>query len=358
VIDFRYHLVSIVAVFLALAIGIVLGSTELQGTTIDGLRASSNSLNNQLTNAEKQRDSYEALSNASDTFIGTSESKLLSGYLAGDRLVIVSEPGAPSSVVGGIEQAAGLAGATVTGEIALQPKFNDLSGATQSSLNAINGELAGKDGTTLNPASSPRTGDEQQAAQLIATAILNTTAGEAGLTDAQAKLVLETYAQQGYLTTNGSVTDRATLAVVVTPQVASTQGSADPVNEVLLALAQEFAPLSGATIVAGSMSGSAASGSAIQVLRASSVSSDVSTVDNADGTMGQISSVWALSNQLAGKSPDSYGISGASAVSPVPPAAPSASPAATPSSSKAPPSSTATASTKATGKVKTTVAKK
>ena len=30
-IDFRYHLVSIVAVFLALAIGIVLGSTELQG---------------------------------------------------------------------------------------------------------------------------------------------------------------------------------------------------------------------------------------------------------------------------------------------------------------------------------------
>ena len=34
-IDFRYHLVSIVAVFLALAIGIVLGSTELQGTTLD-----------------------------------------------------------------------------------------------------------------------------------------------------------------------------------------------------------------------------------------------------------------------------------------------------------------------------------
>ena len=34
-IDFRYHLVSIVAVFLALAIGIVLGSTELRGGTLD-----------------------------------------------------------------------------------------------------------------------------------------------------------------------------------------------------------------------------------------------------------------------------------------------------------------------------------
>ena len=40
-IDFRYHLVSIVAVFLALAIGIVLGSTELQGHTLDALRATS-----------------------------------------------------------------------------------------------------------------------------------------------------------------------------------------------------------------------------------------------------------------------------------------------------------------------------
>ena len=38
-IDFRYHLVSIVAVFLALAIGIVLGSTELQGGTLDVLRS-------------------------------------------------------------------------------------------------------------------------------------------------------------------------------------------------------------------------------------------------------------------------------------------------------------------------------
>ena len=41
-IDFRYHLVLIVAVFLALAIGIVLGSTEPEGTTIDALRTSQN----------------------------------------------------------------------------------------------------------------------------------------------------------------------------------------------------------------------------------------------------------------------------------------------------------------------------
>ena len=38
-IDFRYHLVSIIAVFLALAIGIVVGTTALNGYVVDDLRA-------------------------------------------------------------------------------------------------------------------------------------------------------------------------------------------------------------------------------------------------------------------------------------------------------------------------------
>ena len=37
-IDFRYHLVSIVAVFLALAIGIVVGSTALKPAVLSGLQ--------------------------------------------------------------------------------------------------------------------------------------------------------------------------------------------------------------------------------------------------------------------------------------------------------------------------------
>ena len=41
-IDFRYHLVSIVAVFLALAIGIVIGSTSvLKGAVLSGLQKTS-----------------------------------------------------------------------------------------------------------------------------------------------------------------------------------------------------------------------------------------------------------------------------------------------------------------------------
>jgi hypothetical protein len=353
VIDFRYHLVSIVAVFLALAIGIVLGSTELQGHTIDVLRSSSNSLKSQLSAVSADRDSYQTLAGAGESFLSTAEPKLLDGTLSGQRLVIVTEPGAPSAVINGVKQAAGTAGATVTGTVALQPKFNDVSGTTRSSLNAINAEFASHDNTTLSPAAASQTMYQQQAAQLIATAILNQTAGEAGLTVPDAQGLLSAYAQAGYLTVSGAPTDRATIAVIVTPASAPATGASDPANQVLLAVAQEFATLSAATLVAGSVAGSSPAGSAMAVLRSSSVSGQVSSVDNADTVLGQIVTMWALADQVAGVKPNSYGISGASAVSP-PVAEPSVSPSSSPSSTS---TSTPKATTTPTAKPKRTVKK-
>jgi hypothetical protein len=347
VIDFRYHLVSIVAVFLALAIGIVLGSTELQGTTLDSLRGLTNSLKSQLNAAEAQRNGYEQLAGASDAFLKTAEPKLLDGTLSGDRLVIVTEPGAPSSVVGGVKQAAALAGATVTGTVALEPKFNDLSGATQASLAATNAQLASSDGYALSPASTSQTGYQQNAAQLIAYAILNQTAGQPGLSSEQAQLMLQAYAQGGFLNESGAPWNRATLAVIVTPGSPPADGANDPANQVLLTVAQEFAPMSAATLVAGSVAGTTPAGSAISALRGSSVAGKVSSVDNADTTLGQISAMWALAAQLAGGKPGSYGVLGASAVSP---AVPLPVPSGTPSVTSTPTPSVTGESAKTVGK--------
>ncbi len=354
-IDFRYHLVSIVAVFLALAIGIVLGSTELQGYTIDGLRASSDALSRELSGVSAQRDSYQAEASAQDQFLQSAEPRLLAGLLAGERVVIVTEPGAQGSVVDGVKQAAAWAGATVTGEVALQPKFNDISGANQSSLNSINSSVAGNDGVVLTTGTDPQTAYQQQAAQLISDAILEktataqATANQASLTPATAQALLSAYAQDGYLTITGTPTDMATLAVLVTPQDAPTDGPNDPANQVLLAIAQEFAGASAATLVAGSTAGSAQSASAMAVLRSSSVSAQVSSVDDADTTLGQITVIEALAAQLAGGKPNSYGISGASAVSPVPLPSPSA----TATASATPqPNTTGKATGKTTGKAR------
>jgi hypothetical protein len=331
-IDFRYHLVSIVAVFLALAIGIVFGSTELQGNTIDVLRSSSNSLSRQLSAVSAQRDAYQAQANAEEQFLQSAEPRLLARLLDGEHVVIITEPGAQGSVVDAVKQAAADAGATVTGQVALQPKFNDISAANQSSLDAINSSIAGTDGVVLTTGTDPQTAYQQQAAQLIATAILEKTPGQALLTPTAAQALLSAYAQAGYLT--GAPTAPATLAVLVTPQTAPADGPDDPANQVLLAITQEFASGSAATLAAGTTTGSAQPGSAISVLRSSSVSGQVSTVDNADMTLGQISVIDALAVQLHGGKPNSYGISGASAVSPEP--LPSASATATASATSEP----------------------
>jgi len=332
VIDFRYHLVSIVAVFLALAIGIVLGSTELQGNTIDVLRTSSNLLKNELDQSNAQRNTAQQQLNTNVTFLTAAEPRLLANELPGMRIVLVTEPGASSTVISGVKQAAADAGATVTGEVAIQPRFNDLSGTTQSSLAGLNSSLASTDGTALATPSSQQTINQQQAAQLIGTAILATSAAgqTSGLSAADATTLLGAYAQAGYITITPAVTDRATLAVIVTPDAAPADGQNDPGTQVMLAMAQEFAGESAATVVVGSTAGSSPAGSPIAALRASSVASLVSSVDNADSIVGQVSTIWALGDQLRGEKPNSYGISGASAVSPVPLPVPSATPTVTP----------------------------
>ncbi|MGH3278149.1 MAG: copper transporter [Trebonia sp.] len=329
-IDFRYHLVSIVAVFLALAIGIVLGSTALQGSTIDVLRHTSDSLQNQLNAASAQRDSFEQAADADSEFLQTAEPKLLSGMLPDTKMLLVTEPGAPSSVISGIQSAAKYAGATITGTIALQPKFNDLSGATRADLSEINSRLAAPSGVVLTPATTdPKTAYQQEAAQLIADAALERSANEPSLALADPQALLKAYTDGGYLTYTGTPAARATLAVVITAPASASDGPGNPADEVLLALAGQFASFSAATLVAGPVMGSSLSNSPVSVLRNSSVSSQVSTVDNADKRVGQVAAVWALADQLQGAKPRSYGVSGASAVSPVPSAVPSTTPAAT-----------------------------
>ncbi|MCL2581575.1 MAG: copper transporter [Streptosporangiales bacterium] len=319
-IDFRYHLVSIVAVFLALAIGIVLGSTELQGHTLDVLQSTSDSLRSQLNATSNERDTYQAQAGAAQQFLQTAEPALLSGRLSGQRVVLITEPGAESGVVSGVRRAAGAAGATVTGQVSLQPKFNDISGATQSSLGTINTSIAGDNGITLTQGSSPQTAYQQQAAQLIAAAILKKSGngGKRAVSAASAQTLLSAYSQGGYLSVSGSPADRAALAIVVTPASPPPGGQNDPANQVLLAAVPEFAAASAATVAVGSTAGSAQEGSSIAVLRAGSTAAHASTVDNADSTLGQISAVQALAAQLAGGKPNSYGVSGASAVSPEP----------------------------------------
>ena len=77
--------------------------------------------------------------------------------------------------------------------------------------------------------------------------------------------------------------------------------------------------------MAGSASGSGP-GSAIDALRGSTAAGHISTVDYADTVFGQIVTVWALADALAGRKAASYGQqSGDTAAAPSPAPTPSTS---------------------------------
>ncbi|HTU76510.1 MAG TPA: copper transporter [Trebonia sp.] len=352
-IDFRYHLVSIVAVFLALAIGIVLGSTALQAGTISVLRATSNQVRSQFDAAAAARDAYQAQDNAAQSFLQDSESLLLGNghLLEKDKIVLITEPGSPSSVISGVRTAATDAGASITGQVALQPSFNDLSAAAVSTLTTTNETVADSAGAILPAATDQQVASEQQAADLIAGEILRNTAQPAtsdastaqptqspsqqpgtspspGSTASTGSL-LGDYVKAGFITVTGALASRANLAVIITPGTVPASSGTDPTNEVLVAIAQALAGASQATVVAGATTPSGQQGSAMAVVRASTVSSLVSTVDDADTIEGQVTVMQAAAVQLAGGKATSYGISGASSMSPNP--APTPQPTATPS---------------------------
>jgi len=148
--------------------------------------------------------------------------------------------------------------------------------------------------------------------------------------------MLQAYAASQFLSTTGQPAMPATLAIVVTPQNAPADGSADQLDQVLIPLVQELAAKSSATVVVGSSSGSGA-GSPIAVLRSNNVSNQVSTVDDADLVSGQTVAIQALAARLITGKVGSYGFTanGATAVAPSPAPAPTTSPSATstPSSS-------------------------
>ena len=146
--------------------------------------------------------------------------------------------------------------------------------------------------------------------------------------------MLQAYAASQFLSTSGQPGTPATLAVVVTPQTAPPDGSADQLAQVLVPVVQELAAKSAATVVVGSSTGSGA-GSPIAVLRSNNVSSQVSSVDDADLAAGQTVAMQALAVELAGGKASSYGFTanGATAIAPSPAPTPSASASATPTSS-------------------------
>jgi len=340
VIDFRYHLVSIIAVFLALAIGLVVGATALKPATLTALEKTSSVERRQISQLRARDGALQSQVNSDQAFAQADAARLLDGLLDGQRVVLVTAPGADGGTISGITTAVQQAGAKVTGQVTLAPAFFDTSARAQNSLDALAQRLA--------PLTSPSSGQasqlgtdaqiagQQAAGQVLAQALV--TADATGLSAADTKSVLDGFAQAGYLQVNpasgASALAQATLAVEVIPGSPPQAGDSDPENLALISLAEQLSQAGHGALLAGSLNGSG-SGSAIDELNNGSTGVQLFSVDDADTETGQIMVAQALADVLAGRKPVAYGVRPDTAPSPAPTPSATASPTVPPTRSPA-----------------------
>jgi hypothetical protein len=319
-IDFRYHLVSIVAIFLALSLGLLLGSTQLGPYVQRGLVGLSKSQHNEIESLLGDKSQLKSQISSENQFASANAPSILHNVLAGQQVVLVLAPGATGSVTSGITQQLETAGATVTGQLQMQTAFFDKSAATTQKLIQVADQYAQSAGVTLTGSASA----QAQASELLAHLIMTQNApgqpvpGERDPVSVQA---VQTLAGAGFLTKSGQPWDRATLAVVIIPATPQTTDDANPESQALVTLAQQLNLAGLGTVVAGTVAGSGP-GSAIDVMRAGGRAGHLTSVDNADYPIGQIVVAQSLADLQHGHS-GSYGVtSTANAAGPSPPPSP------------------------------------
>ena len=143
--DFRYHVVSLAAVFLALVVGIVIGvGLSGQGVLQDSERQALNDriagLNAQLASANTRLEQQRA----AESFVDAAYPAVMADRLAGKHVVVVFV-GRPSKSLGAIEQAIAEAGGTVSRTRILKVPIDDAALAGKVDSNAELVALASPD---------------------------------------------------------------------------------------------------------------------------------------------------------------------------------------------------------------------
>lgn len=300
-ISLRYHIVSIAAAFLALAIGVVLGSTALNGSLLSGLSDQKAELGKQVSDLEAERNALSARLADADAFAGTVGPKVAAGQLDKRSVVLFTTEDARPADRDGLKALIGQAGAVVTGEVQLTDAFSDPGRADQlrqvvtrlqpagaqfptaGDPGTLSGALLGSVLLLNKDSAAPQSSPEELAAAL------------AGLTD-------------GGFVKPGQDVKPAQLAVVLTGGKAEGDGAGDKAATVARFATQLDRSGAGAVLAGGP--GSADGSGAVGVVRAdTSATSILSTVDNVDTAAGRVVTLLALREQLDGAS-GRYGIAG------------------------------------------------
>ena len=122
-IDFRYHIVSLVAVFMALAVGIVIGAFTLSGGVGDSLNQQASSLRSEQAQLRAQVQATGNALNRADNFATLADPALVDGVLSGDSVALVLLPGTPDGLVSATKSSIASAGGSIATTVTLEDSW-------------------------------------------------------------------------------------------------------------------------------------------------------------------------------------------------------------------------------------------
>jgi hypothetical protein len=288
VINFRYHIVSLMAVFLALAVGIATG-VSLSPSVSEGLNAQADQDRKQVVELRSELDRVNALDKYRDAYATRVGAQLSVSALEGVGVAVVSMPGAPGGVVSDISKAVADSGGTVVRSVKVDDNVFDATkaDAVDAAVEPFAAELGLEDSMT------PATRFGRALGYSIA-------AKAPQERDQAAVAVGEALTKAGLATLSSSSPRRAELVIVVTAPALDPQ----PAAEVLQAHVQADQALlfhSGGVVVAGPGSDAIEGTDVLAVRSDSDAAETLSTVDVADLPSGVTTTVLAGEEQLLGK---------------------------------------------------------
>ena len=290
-ISMRYHIVSLSAIFLALALGIVLGATKINSPLLQGLQGDNTSLSTQRDDLTKQNDTLSDRVNSDERFAGAVGALAVRGTLPKATVVLITTDTADPADRDALLSLLSKAGATVTAQIQVTADFSDPARAQELSTLATQNLPAG---TTLPESSQVGT----LAGGLLGTVLLTNAKGKALTTTDRAAAALSALSSAGFISATGPVAPGR--SIIILTGSARTGDSAVTREQTIVDLAAQLRQTADAVVLVG-RTGSEGTSGAIGLVRSDTAASAVlSTVDDVDSDTGRIAAVLALVEQKGG----------------------------------------------------------
>ncbi|WP_343576337.1 copper transporter [Mycobacterium sp.] len=297
----RQHAISLAAVFLALAVGVVLGSGFLSNTMVSGLRDETRNLHNEVNGLTDQKTQLNAKLSSANAFDAQMTGRMVHDALNDKSLVIFRAPDARDDDVDAVAKIVTQAGGTVTGTVTLTQEFVDANSAEK--LHSVVNSSVLPAGAQL---STKLVDQGSQAGDLLGIALLiNRDPAVPAVDDGQRDTVLAALRDTGFIGYGNQHIGGSNAAVVITggalPNDAGNQGVS------VARFAAALAPHGSGVLLAG-RDGSADPPAAVGVARAdASVTSVISTVDNLDAESGRVTAVLGVADLINGGRTGQYG---------------------------------------------------